>query len=148
MITLLARHGDHDAGTTLDVGQVVDLADVLDALPDPRRRQGRRYRLGPLLALCTIAVLAGATTVVAVARQAAYLPEEIRDRLGACGPPRGRPPSAGSWPASTATPSTPRSVPGSPRIAPPLARATTYAASQSTARPCADRAPSPGRPCT
>jgi hypothetical protein len=66
----------------------VDLADVLDVLPDPRRRQGHRYRLGALLALCTIAVLAGATSLVAVARQAAYLPEEIRDRLGLRAAPR------------------------------------------------------------
>lgn len=88
LITLLARHRDHDAGTTLDVGRVVDLADVLDVLPDPRRRQGRPYRLGALLALCTIAVLAGATTLVAVARHAAYLPEEIRDRLGLRAAPR------------------------------------------------------------
>ncbi|MCF1592549.1 transposase family protein [Streptomyces muensis] len=88
LITLLARHRDHDAGTTLDVGRVVDLADILDVLPDPRRRQGRRYRLGSLLALCTIAVLAGATTLVAIARHATYLPKEIRDRLGLRAAPR------------------------------------------------------------
>ncbi|MFI0967850.1 transposase family protein [Streptomyces sp. NPDC021080] len=82
LITLLARHRDHDAGTTADVGRVVDLADVLDVLPDPRRRQSCRYRLGALLALYTIAALAGATTLVAIARHAAYLSEEIRDRLG------------------------------------------------------------------
>ncbi|MGW1551985.1 ISAs1 family transposase [Streptomyces sp. NPDC002346] len=66
----------------------MNLADVLDVLPDPRNRQGRRYRLGALLALCTIAVLAGATTLVAVARHAAHLPEEIRDRLGLRAAPR------------------------------------------------------------
>ncbi|MFF3878161.1 ISAs1 family transposase [Streptomyces sp. NPDC001978] len=88
LIILLTRHRNHDAGTTLDAGQVVDLADVLDVLPDPRSRQGRRYRLGALLALCTIAVLAGATTLVAVARHAAHLPEEIRDRLGLRAAPR------------------------------------------------------------
>ncbi|MET8538273.1 ISAs1 family transposase [Streptomyces sp. NPDC005065] len=66
----------------------MDLADVLDVLPDPRSRQGRRYRLGALLALCTITVLAGATTLVAVARHAAHLPEEIRDRLGLRAAPR------------------------------------------------------------
>ncbi|MED7828826.1 transposase family protein, partial [Streptomyces chiangmaiensis] len=57
-------------------------------MPDPRRRQGRRYQLGALLALCTIAVLAGATTLAAVARHAAYLPEEIHDRLGLRAAPR------------------------------------------------------------
>ncbi|MFJ5901561.1 transposase family protein [Streptomyces sp. NPDC093064] len=88
LITLLTRHRNHDVGTTLDAGRVVDLDDVLDVLPDPRRRQGRRYRLGALLALCTIAVLAGATSLVAVARHAAYLPEEIRDRLGLRAAPR------------------------------------------------------------
>lgn len=58
------------------------LAEVLQDLPDPRRRQGRRYRLGALLALCTLAVLGGASTLVSIARFAAGTPPEVRARLG------------------------------------------------------------------
>ncbi|NGO45126.1 transposase family protein [Streptomyces ureilyticus] len=89
LITAVSRHLDHDAGSIPDdPDRLLELADVLDVLPDPRRRQGRRYRLGPVLALCTIAVLAGATTLAAIARHAAYLPDEVRHRLGLRAGPR------------------------------------------------------------
>lgn len=89
LITAVSRHLDHDAGSIPDdPDRLLDLADVLDMLPDPRRRQGRRYRLGQVLALCTIAVLAGATTLAAIARHAAYLPDEVRHRLGLRAAPR------------------------------------------------------------
>ncbi|MFE0646128.1 transposase family protein, partial [Streptomyces sp. NPDC058877] len=89
LITAVSRHLGHDAGSVSDdPDRLLDLADVLDVLPDPRRRQGRRYRLGPILALCTTAVLAGATTLAAVARHAAYLPDEVRRRLGLRAAPR------------------------------------------------------------
>src|SRR5918911_3427923 len=35
---------------------------ALEAIPDPRRRQGRRYPLAPLLLFAVLAVLAGATS--------------------------------------------------------------------------------------
>jgi len=35
---------------------------ALEAIPDPRRRQGRRYPLAPLLLFSVLAVLAGATS--------------------------------------------------------------------------------------
>ncbi|MGK5447117.1 hypothetical protein [Streptomyces radiopugnans] len=42
LITALSRHLEHDAGTIPDdPDHLLDLAEVLDALPDPRRRQGR-----------------------------------------------------------------------------------------------------------
>nr|WSZ15710.1 hypothetical protein OH837_21455 [Streptomyces canus] len=45
----MSRHLDHAAGSIPDApDRLLDLADVLDVLPDPRRRQGRRYRLGPI----------------------------------------------------------------------------------------------------
>ncbi|RZB13254.1 ISAs1 family transposase [Streptomyces sp. F001] len=90
-ITALERHRDHDAVASLDpadLDQAVDLAEVLDGLPDPRRRQGRRYRLGPMLALCTLAVLAGARTLAAIARHAAELPPHLHERLGLRAAPR------------------------------------------------------------
>ncbi|MGW7254292.1 transposase family protein [Streptomyces sp. NPDC054834] len=51
-------------------------------MPDPRCRQCRRYRLGALLALCALAVLGGASTLVAIGRFATGAPEEVRTRLG------------------------------------------------------------------
>src|SRR4051794_21602319 len=39
-----------------------DLLAALEGIPDPRRRQGRRYPLAPLLLFSVLAVLAGATS--------------------------------------------------------------------------------------
>lgn len=58
------------------------LADFLDRLPDPRRRQGRRYRLGVLLMLCGTAVLAGAVTLAAITRSVAGPDPDLQQRLG------------------------------------------------------------------
>jgi hypothetical protein len=58
------------------------LAHVLDQIPDPRRCQGRRYRLGPLLALCLVAVLGGATSLAKITRFAVGLDPEVSERLG------------------------------------------------------------------
>ncbi|MCC2280996.1 ISAs1 family transposase [Streptomyces sp. ET3-23] len=63
-------------------GELARLAEVLEALPDPRRRHGRRYRLGALLAVCTLAVLGGSATLTSIARFAAGTPPELRARLG------------------------------------------------------------------
>jgi hypothetical protein len=53
LISTLARQGARMPGGLLDDSTtLVSLAEVLDAIPDPRRRRGRRYRLGPLLILC------------------------------------------------------------------------------------------------
>ncbi|WP_171076193.1 ISAs1 family transposase [Streptomyces sp. YIM 121038] len=62
--------------------EVARLAEVLDVLPDPRRRQGRRYRLGVLLSVCTLAVLGCASNLIAIARFTAGLRPETRSRLG------------------------------------------------------------------
>jgi hypothetical protein len=42
------------------------LAELLDTIPDLRSRQGRRYRLGPLLAPSPLAVLGGATSLAKI----------------------------------------------------------------------------------
>ncbi|MEU4827758.1 transposase family protein [Actinomadura sp. NPDC023710] len=55
---------------------------VLERIPDPRRRRGRRYRLGPMLALCLVAVLSGATTVAKIGRIAAELDARVLADLG------------------------------------------------------------------
>ena len=44
------------------------LAEVLDRIPDHRRAQGRRYRLGVILALCVVAVLCGAKSLAQISR--------------------------------------------------------------------------------
>ncbi|WP_372412149.1 ISAs1 family transposase [Streptomyces luteireticuli] len=83
-IEVLSCRRDHiaDGEAVPPLEQMTGLAGILDALPDPRRRQGRRYRLGPLLALCTVAVLGGCSTLAAIARFAAAAPDEVRARLG------------------------------------------------------------------
>ncbi|KJK54848.1 ISAs1 family transposase, partial [Saccharothrix sp. ST-888] len=58
------------------------LAQILELVPDPRRRRGCRYRLGPLLALCVVAVLSGASSLARIARFAASCDRELTDRLG------------------------------------------------------------------
>ncbi|MEV4012504.1 hypothetical protein AB0J35_18550 [Nonomuraea angiospora] len=60
-IDVLARHLEHVslADPLTDLLDLPALAEVLDTVPDPRSRRGRRYRLGPLLALSLLAVLGG-----------------------------------------------------------------------------------------
>ncbi|WP_329492964.1 ISAs1 family transposase [Kitasatospora herbaricolor] len=83
LIPTLARQRGGALGDLLaDADRSADLAAVFDALSDPRRVRGRRYSLGALLVLCTAAVLAGATTVAAIARFAAGLDPALRARAG------------------------------------------------------------------
>lgn len=58
------------------------LSEVLDALPDPRHRRGRRYRLGPLLALCLLAVLGGAASLTQIRRFIAGCDPALLTMLG------------------------------------------------------------------
>ncbi|WP_368857806.1 transposase family protein [Nonomuraea sp. MG754425] len=51
-------------------------------MPDPRSRRGRRYRLGPLLALSLLAVLSGATSLVKIPRFIAGYDPQLRQRVG------------------------------------------------------------------
>ncbi|WP_433435094.1 transposase family protein [Nonomuraea sp. CA-141351] len=69
-IDVLARQLEHvtDASLPADLLDLTTLAEVLDAVPDPRSHWGRRYRLGPLLALSLLAVLGGATSLTKIAR--------------------------------------------------------------------------------
>ncbi|MGW3346317.1 transposase family protein [Nonomuraea rubra] len=80
-IDVLARHLEHvtvtDPPTDLPV-----LAELLDTVPDPRSRRGRRYRLGPLLALSLLAVLGGATSLAKIARFIAGYDPGLRARAG------------------------------------------------------------------
>ncbi|MFI6995872.1 ISAs1 family transposase [Nonomuraea wenchangensis] len=89
-IDVLARHLEHVtvADLPIDLLDLPALAEVLDAMPDPRDRRGRRYRLGPLLALSLLAVLGGATSLAKITRVIASYDPELRARVGLPGTPR------------------------------------------------------------
>ncbi|MBX6386442.1 MAG: transposase family protein [Microbispora sp.] len=69
-IDVLVRHREQVALSSPpdELPQLPALAELLDELPDPRTRRGRRHRLGPLLVACLLAVLAGATSPVGIVR--------------------------------------------------------------------------------
>src|SRR5947209_20100590 len=66
----------------LSAGDSIRLIQVLKAIPDPRRRRGRRHGLQSVLLLALQAVMAGAASWVAIAQWAATAPQA----LGVCGP--------------------------------------------------------------
>jgi predicted transposase YbfD/YdcC len=59
------------------------LAQALEAVPDPRRRRGRRYRLAFLLSLAVVAVLGGAKSLAAIVQWARDADEATLTALGA-----------------------------------------------------------------
>ncbi|SFK40206.1 transposase, IS4 family [Streptosporangium canum] len=89
-IDVLTRHLEHVtvADPPTDLLDLPALAEVLDAVPDPRSRRGRRYRLGPLLALSLLAVLGGATSLAKITRVIAGYHPDLRTRAGLPGTPR------------------------------------------------------------
>src|ERR1700737_441935 len=66
----------------LDTEGCGDLRVFLAALPDPRRRQGRRYAYGALVALAAAAMLGGANSVTAIFLWGRDAPEEVLVSLG------------------------------------------------------------------
>ncbi|MBG0825882.1 ISAs1 family transposase [Planomonospora sp. ID91781] len=54
-------------------------------MPDPRSRRGRRYRLGPLLALMLLAVLGGATSIAAINRSISGYDPDLLSHAGLTG---------------------------------------------------------------
>ncbi|MEV4571530.1 ISAs1 family transposase [Nonomuraea sp. NPDC049419] len=89
-INVLARHPEQvsAADPLSDLPDLPVLAEVLDAVPDPRSRRGRRYRLGPLLALSLLAVLSGATSLMKIPRFINGYDPGLRARAGLPGTPR------------------------------------------------------------
>ncbi|MCA2184250.1 transposase family protein [Nonomuraea cavernae] len=83
-IDVLSRHLEHVTAASLpaDLLDLPALAEVLDTIPDPRSRRGRRCRLGPLLALSLLAVLGGATSLAKIARFIAGYDPDLRARAG------------------------------------------------------------------
>lgn len=71
LLDALMRHCQDVPGA--DTPEALDLpalAVVLDRVPDQRDRRGRRYRLGPVLVLCVVAVLGGARSLAQICRRA------------------------------------------------------------------------------
>jgi DDE_Tnp_1-associated len=62
---------------------VSSLLEMLGQITDPRRRRGKRYRLVFVLAVCVVAVLAGAKNYRQMASQVADLPQSLLVKLGA-----------------------------------------------------------------
>jgi predicted transposase YbfD/YdcC len=67
----------------LSVAQSIKLLQALSAIPDPRRRRGRRHSLQSILLVAVCAVLAGARTYAAIGDWAAA----AKPRVGVCGTP-------------------------------------------------------------
>jgi predicted transposase YbfD/YdcC len=84
LINVLARHCEDTTAPcpSIEPRELAALAEVLAAVPDPRRVRGRRYRIGTLLALCLVAVLGGARSLAQIARYATNANEEVRAELG------------------------------------------------------------------
>ena len=84
LINVLARHCEDVTVPcpSIEPRELAALAEVLAAVPDPRRACGRRYRIGTLLALCRVAVLGGARSLAQIARYAANAGDEVRAELG------------------------------------------------------------------
>ncbi|MET7781343.1 transposase family protein [Streptomyces sp. NPDC005388] len=84
LINVLARHCEDATAScpSVEPRDLATLAEVLAAVPYPRRVRGRRYRIGTLLALCLVAVLGGARSLAQIARYATNASEEVRAELG------------------------------------------------------------------
>ena len=61
------------------------LLDLLDQIPDPRKRRGRRHPLTGLLAVGIAAVIAGSRSFAAIGQWAADAGPEVLAALGAAG---------------------------------------------------------------
>jgi DDE_Tnp_1-associated len=73
------------APTALAADQYRSLLEHLAQLADPRQRRGRRHALGTVLAVAACAVLAGATSLAAIAEWAADAPGPVLAALGCAG---------------------------------------------------------------
>ena len=57
------------------------LLSMLASVPDPRGRRGRQYPLEFILAVCVVAMLAGAVNYREIGSHAADMPQELLRRL-------------------------------------------------------------------
>ena len=68
---------------SLDFDGAGGLRSALASIADHRKRRGVRHDLASILAMATVATLAGARSVLAIGEHAADLPQEVLARLGA-----------------------------------------------------------------
>lgn len=68
--------------TVADDAHLPALLTALEALPDPRDRRGRRYRLPSLIAVALCAVATGARSFYAIADWVTGVPQEVLARCG------------------------------------------------------------------
>jgi hypothetical protein len=61
---------------------VGSLFDAFATMPDPRKRRGRRHSLAAVLALATVAMLAGARSLYAIAQWGRSQPPSVVSALG------------------------------------------------------------------
>jgi hypothetical protein len=92
-----------EAAGDLRVADCSRLLELLSLVPDPRDPRAIRHAAASVLAVAAAAVLAGCTSVLAIAEWAAEAPQDLLAALGAAGPgqvpgaaPRTWPPSGGS----------------------------------------------------
>jgi hypothetical protein len=71
------------AAPSLTAEECPDLLTCLAAVADPRDPRGRLHSLVGVLAICAAAVLAGATSLLAISEWAADAPQPVLARLGA-----------------------------------------------------------------
>jgi predicted transposase YbfD/YdcC len=69
--------------TTAKLAADGGLLSALGKLTDPRRKRGVRHKVASILAMATVAVLAGAQSYTAIAEEVADLPPDALARLGA-----------------------------------------------------------------
>lgn len=70
------------AGTSLEAEAITSLYHALQALPDPRRKQGKRYSLAVILVLVIVAKLAGEQTMSGVTEWVRHRGPDLAQRLG------------------------------------------------------------------
>ena len=76
-----------DSGISVDKAaedaDISGLLGLLASIPDPRSPQGKQYSLEFTLAVCVVAMLAGAKNYTEIARHAADMPQSLLRKLGA-----------------------------------------------------------------
>jgi DDE_Tnp_1-associated len=76
-----------DSGVSADKAaedaNISGLLGMLASIPDPRSPQGKQYPLEFTLAVCAVAMLAGAKNYTEIARHAADTPQSLLRKLGA-----------------------------------------------------------------
>ncbi len=78
-----SSHVDAAGAGDPEEADISSLLSMLASVPDPRGLQGRQYPLEFILAICIVAVLAGAKNYREIGSHAADMPQELMRKLGA-----------------------------------------------------------------